>query len=124
MDENSPYLIKARASRELGDEPSATATLLDYRRLGGHDPAALLALAKALAASDRNDAAIGVLDDVLMVAPLREEVHCELGDRLLAAGDAKRAVAEYQALLAMNPHDLGECAFPSRKGLSRGGRQS
>jgi tetratricopeptide (TPR) repeat protein len=111
VDENSPYLIKARASRELGDEPSATATLLDYRRLGGHDPSALLALAKALAASDRNDAAIGVLEDTLMVAPLREEVHSELGDRLLAAGDAKGAVAEYQALLAMNPHDLANAHF-------------
>ena len=104
-------MIKARASRELGDEPLATATLLDYRRLGGHDPAALLALAKALAASNRNDAAIGVLEDVLMVAPLREEVHAELGDRLLAAGDAKRAVTEYQALLAMNPHDLANAHF-------------
>jgi len=111
VDENSPYLIKARASRELGDEPLATATLLDYRRLGGHDPSALLALAKALAASDRNDAAIGVLEDVLMVAPLREEVHAELGDRLLAAGDAKGAVTEYQALLAMNPHDLANAHF-------------
>jgi len=111
VDENSPYLIKARASRELGDEPLATATLLEYRRFGGHDPAALLALAKALAASDRNDAAIGVLEDVLMVAPLREEVHAELGDRLLAAGDAKGAVTEYQALLAMNPHDLANAHF-------------
>jgi tetratricopeptide (TPR) repeat protein len=111
VDENSPYLIKARASRELGDEPRATATLLEYRRLGGHDPSALLALAKALAASDRNDAAIGVLEDVLMVAPLREEVHSELGDRLLAAGDAKGAVAEYHALLAMNPHDLANAHF-------------
>ncbi|HVS23303.1 MAG TPA: tetratricopeptide repeat protein [Gammaproteobacteria bacterium] len=111
VDENSPYLIKARASRELGDEELATATLLDYRRLGGHDPAALLSLAKTLAAKGRNDAAIGVLDDVLMVAPLREEVHAELGDRLLAAGDAKRAVKEYQALLAMNPHDLATAHF-------------
>jgi Tfp pilus assembly protein PilF len=116
VDENSPYLIKARASRELGDEARATATLLDYRRLGGHDPSALLALAKALAASDRNDAAIGVLEDVLMVAPLREEVHAELGDRLLAAGDAKRAVAEYRALLAMNPHDLANAHFRLAKG--------
>ena len=111
VDENSPYLIKARASRELGDEELATATLLDYRRLGGHDPSALLSLAKTLAAKGRNDAAIGVLDDVLMVAPLREEVHAELGDRLLAAGDAKRAVKEFEALLAMNPHDLATAHF-------------
>lgn len=111
VDEGSPYLIKARASRELGDEEQASATLLDYRRLGGHDPSALLALAKSLAAKGRNDAAIGVLDDVLMVAPLREEVHAELGDRLLAAGDAKRAVKEYEVLLAMNPHDLAGAHF-------------
>jgi tetratricopeptide (TPR) repeat protein len=111
VDENSPYLIKARASRELGDQEQATSTLLDYRRLGGHDPSALLALAKSLAAKGRNDAAIGVLDDVLMVAPLREEVHAELGDRLLAAGDAKGAVKEYRALLAMNPHDLATAHF-------------
>jgi tetratricopeptide (TPR) repeat protein len=111
VDENSPYLIKARASRELGDEEHATATLLDYRRLGGHDPGALLALAKSLSTANRNDAAIGVLEDALMVAPLREEVHSELGDRLLAAGDAKGAVAEYQALLALNPHDLANAHF-------------
>ena len=46
-----------------------------------------------------------------MVAPLREEVHAELGDRLLAAGDAKRAVKEFEALLAMNPHDLATAHF-------------
>ena len=46
-----------------------------------------------------------------MVAPLREEVHAELGDRLLAAGDAKRAVTEYQVLLALNPHDLANAHF-------------
>ena len=125
VDEGSPYLIKARASRELGDEEQATATLLDYRRLGGHDPSALLALAKSLAGKGRNDAAIGVLDDVLMVAPLREEVHAELGDRLLAAGDAKRAVKEYQALLAMNPHDLATARFRLAKAyIAAGDRAS
>jgi len=111
VDEGSPYLVKARAQRELGEENEATATLLDYRRLGGHDPAALLSLAKALTAASRNDDSIDVLDDVLMVAPLREEVHAELGDRLLAAGNAQRAVTEYQALLAMNPHDLSDAHY-------------
>jgi len=111
VDENSAYLIKARAHKELGEQDQLTATLLDYRKLGGHDPAALISLAKGLAEAQRNDDAIAVLDDVLMVAPLRSEVHAELGDRLLQAGDAKRAIVEYQALLAMNPHDLSDAHY-------------
>jgi cellulose synthase operon protein C len=111
VDEGSAYIVKARAHKELGEDDGVTATLLEYRTRGGHDPAALISLAKALAAANRNDDAIGVLDDVLMVAPLREEVHAELGDRLLQAGDAKRAIVEYQALLAMNPHDLSDAHY-------------
>jgi tetratricopeptide (TPR) repeat protein len=111
VDEGSAYIVKARAHKELGEPAEVTTTLLDYRKLGGHDPAALIALAKGLSEAHRNDDAIGVLEDVLMVAPLREEVHAELGDRLLEAGDAKRAVVEYQALLAMNPHDLSDAHY-------------
>jgi tetratricopeptide (TPR) repeat protein len=91
--------------------PKTQSALLEYRRLGGHDPDALIALAKALAAADRNADALDVLDDVLMVAPLRAEVHSELGDRLLAAGQADRAAVEYRALLAMNPHDLADANY-------------
>ena len=40
-----------------------------------------------------------------MVAPLRQEVHAEFGDRLLAAGQPRRAATEFEALLAMKPHD-------------------
>ena len=41
--------IKARAHRELGETALATATLLDYRKRGGHDPARA-ALAREVAA--------------------------------------------------------------------------
>ena len=111
VDEGSPYLIKARAQRELGDSEAASATLLEYRKLGGHDPDALLGLAKMLTAAGREADALDVLEDTLMVAPLREEVHTALGDRLLAAGRAEGAAAEYRALLAMNPHDLADAHF-------------
>ena len=111
VDEGSAYIVKARAHKELGEPNQVTATLLDYRKLGGHDPAALISLAKSLAEASRNDDAIKVLEDVLMVAPLREEVHSELGDRLLEAGDAKRAIVEFRALLAMNPHDLSDAHY-------------
>jgi tetratricopeptide (TPR) repeat protein len=111
VDEGSAYIVKARAHKELGENDQVTAALLDYRNRGGHDPAALIALAKALGEANRNEDAIDVLEDVLMVAPLREEVHSELGDRLLQAGDAKRAIVEYQALLAMNPHDISDTHY-------------
>jgi tetratricopeptide (TPR) repeat protein len=111
VDEGSPYLVRARAQREIGDADAATATLLEYRRLGGHDPDALISLAKALGTANRTADAISVLKDALMVAPLREEVHSELADRLTAAERPAEAAVEYQALLAMNPHDLADAHY-------------
>jgi tetratricopeptide (TPR) repeat protein len=111
VDEGSPYLVRAQAHRELGESALATDTLQAYRRLGGHDPDALISLGRELAAAGRNDDSIDVFEDVLMVAPLRQEVHAELGDRLLAAGRPKRAAVEYEALLAMNPHDLADAHY-------------
>jgi tetratricopeptide (TPR) repeat protein len=105
VDEGSAYLVKARAHLALEQADPMRATLAEYRRLGGHDPDALMQLSGALAAAEQVAEAIEVFDDLLMVAPLRQEVHAEFGDRLVAAGQAERAVIEYQALLAMNPHD-------------------
>ena len=88
-----------------------TSTLLEYRKRGGYDPDALLSLAKSLADANRRDDSIGVLQDVLMVAPLRAEVHSQLGDQLLAAGRAAEAVIEYKALLAMAPQDMADAHY-------------
>jgi tetratricopeptide (TPR) repeat protein len=111
VDEGSPYIAKARAHRELGETALGTDTLLEYRRRGGYDPDALIALARALGEAGRNDDAIDVFEDVLMVAPLRPEVHLEFGDRLSAAGRPREALVEYQALLAMNPQDLADAHY-------------
>jgi tetratricopeptide (TPR) repeat protein len=115
VDEGSPYLVAARAAREQADNDRAIATIEDYRKRGGHDPDALLWLAKTLGSTGKTNEAIAVLDDALMVAPLRAEVHSELGDRLLAANQPARAVVEYKALLAMNPHELAEAHFKLAK---------
>jgi tetratricopeptide (TPR) repeat protein len=123
VDEGSPYLVRARAQRELGDTDGATATLLEYRRLGGHDPDALLSLEKALGTANRTADAIAVLKDALMVAPLREEVHSELADRLTAAERPAEAAVEYQALLAMNPHDLADAHYRLAKALFAAGNR-
>ncbi|HLF13036.1 MAG TPA: tetratricopeptide repeat protein [Gammaproteobacteria bacterium] len=105
VDEGSAYLVKARAHLELEQADPMMMALTEYHRRGGHDPDALMQLAGALARAERNADAIEVFDDLLMVAPLRQEVHAQFGDLLLAAGRADRAVPEYQASLAMKPHD-------------------
>ncbi len=111
VDEGSPYIAKARAHRELGEAALATSTLLEYRKRGGYDPDALIALARTLGDAGRTNESIDVFEDVLMVAPLRPEVHRDFGDRLLAANRAREAVVEYQALLAMNPQDLADAHY-------------
>lgn len=111
VDEGSAYLVKARAHRELGDLAAMTGALQEYHRLGGHDPDSLLMLERELTKAGRDAEALDVLEDLLMVAPLRPEVHEAYGDRLLAAGDAARAVTEYTVFLAMNPHDQAAAHF-------------
>jgi cellulose synthase operon protein C len=111
VEQGSPYIAKARAHKELKETALATSTLLEYRKRGGYDPDALLSLATALTEAKREDDAIGVLHDVLMVAPLRPEVHSQLGDRLLAANRAPEAVVEYEALVAMAPQDMADAHY-------------
>jgi tetratricopeptide (TPR) repeat protein len=111
VDDGSPYIAKARAHRELEETDLATSTLLEYRKRGGYDPDALIALARALGDAGRTDESIDVFEDVLMVAPLRAEVHREFGDRLIDANRPREALPEYQAFLAMNPQDLAEAHY-------------
>jgi tetratricopeptide (TPR) repeat protein len=121
VDQGSPYIAKARAHRELNETALMTSTLLEYRKRGGYDPDALLSLAKSLADAKRGDDAIAVLQDVLMVAPLRAEVHSQLGDQLLAAGRGAEAVVEYKALLAMAPQDMADAHYRLAKAYMAAG---
>jgi tetratricopeptide (TPR) repeat protein len=111
VDDGSPYIAKARAHRELGETALGTSTLLEYRKRGGYDPDALIALAHMLGDAGRTDDSIAVYKDVLMVAPLRAEVHRDFGDKLAAADRQREALVEYQAFLNMNPQDLAEAHY-------------
>jgi tetratricopeptide (TPR) repeat protein len=59
-----------------------------------------------------NDAAaLDVLEDMLLVVPLQQDLHAELGDRLLEDGRPRKALVEYEAFMALEPHDLASAHF-------------
>ena len=106
VDDADAYIPKALAYDELERRPEALATLETYWRLGGYSPGALRRLGTWLHEAGRPEDAIAVYNDLIMVTPLDAEVHTALGDWMLAEGMAEGALREFQALLAMNPHDL------------------
>ena len=105
VDEGSPYLPLARGYEAQHRQRDYLATLEDYWRRGGHEPAALAALAQELHQVGRTDDAIAVLESVNYVAPFDEALHGRLGDWLLAAARAPEARDEYQVALALHPAD-------------------
>lgn len=111
VDEGSPYIAKAVAHTELGEPTAALATLDRYFELGGYDPDSLYRLARMR--QDRGDtaAAVEALEALLLVAPLQEQLHSDLGDWLRELGRGEDALLEYEALLAMNPHDQASAHF-------------
>jgi tetratricopeptide (TPR) repeat protein len=62
-------------------------------------------LARWLAEEGRTVEAIAVAEATLQVAPLDDDLHIQLGDWLLAEQMPEVALREYEASLAMNPHD-------------------
>jgi cellulose synthase operon protein C len=105
VEQGSAYLLKARAHDEADEPDAALATLREYHRRGGHDPAALRQLAEKLTERGEQEEAVGVLKDLLLVAPLQRELHSDLGDRLLDVERPDEALVEYQIYAALDPHD-------------------
>ncbi|MFL2554880.1 MAG: tetratricopeptide repeat protein [Candidatus Rariloculaceae bacterium] len=103
--ENSAYLYKARAHDQLQQRSAALQALERYWRGGGYDPSALNQLARWLFEEERKAEAIAVAEAILQVAPLDNDLHIQLGDWLLAEQMPEVALREYEASLAMNPHD-------------------
>ncbi len=110
-DLDSPYLIKARAYRELEDSTQQFAVLERFWQAGGYAPNALKELANHYADNDQEQQAIAVFNDVNLVDPFDLNVHLALGDLLLNSQQARLALSEYKVAMALEPLDKADVFY-------------
>lgn len=106
VEADSPYLMLARAHRELEAPDQERAALTEYFDAGGRLPQALDRLSLVLANNQQTQAAAEVLESSNLVAPLEPSRHTRLGQLYLTLGNHRAAVREFSATLALEPHDL------------------
>jgi tetratricopeptide (TPR) repeat protein len=107
----NPYSLLSIVYEKREDRTAATSELLGYYQHGGRDPGELKKLAEWLDDAGRREEATAVLDELLYIWPADEELHADLGDWLLADGDSKAALREFNVLLGMDPHDKAAAYF-------------
>jgi len=105
VEDGNVYTVLADAYLARGDAQRAAAELERYARAGGRNPETLKLLAKLKEDLGRPQEAAEVLKRINYIYPRDEEVHRRLGELLLNAGDARGAIREFQALVAMRPID-------------------
>ena len=105
VENDSPYIIKARASHELKDTDAEIAALETFWQKGGYLPDALMSLAGLYIDRGMQDEAEAVLTDTNWANPFREDVHEKLGDLYMDTGRPQLALEEYHVLLALDPLD-------------------
>jgi len=116
-EQGSPYPVAVHAARQSGDAEAALSLAAAYYRAGGRAPEVLGVLVAhadpALSLDARRALALTV--------PLDADARRGLGDALLAAGAAEEAVREYQAVLALDPHDRAGAHYRLAAALNAAG---
>jgi len=105
VENDSPYIVKARANRELGNRDDEFAALQTFWEKGGHVPDALISLAGFFRERDMLDKAQEVLVDANWANPFREDIHELLGDLYMDTDRPQLALEEFEVLLALDPLD-------------------
>src|SRR5581483_7338198 len=101
----NPYALMADVDIKKGDKAAALALLVDYQKFGGENPATLKKLATLQEDAGQLREAASTLDAINEIYPLDEELHRHLGDLFLTQQNNDRAVREYAAVVALQPHD-------------------
>ncbi|MDE0350968.1 MAG: tetratricopeptide repeat protein [Gammaproteobacteria bacterium] len=107
----SAWPLLAQAQAGAGRMAEATAALTEYWRRGGRAPGTLRRLVEWLESGDRPAEALPVQRSLALVAPLVPEERRRLGDFLVEAGQYEDAILEYQAHLALRPHDRADAHY-------------
>ena len=107
----SAYPILAQAEEQLGRREAAIAALLAYWRAGGRTTEPLAQLAAWLEEDGRRGEALAVRRDLALVAPLDGDHRVRLADLLMATGNTRQALAEYQVHLSLGPRDVAHAHY-------------
>jgi len=105
VENDSPYIVQARAFRELEDKEGEFTALQTFWQKGGYLPNALVKLADLYLEKDLPEQAEAVLNDANYANPFREDIHIKLGDLLMDKAQPQQALTEYEVLLALDPLD-------------------
>jgi len=111
VENDSPYIVKARAYREMENSEEEFAALETFWQKGGHVPDALIALADFYIERDMQDQAREVLVDANWANPFREDIHVKLGDLYMETDEPAEALKEYEVLLALDPLDKASANY-------------
>ena len=107
----NPYEFMAQADIAKGNKQAAVSILTDYEKMGGRAPQSLKQLASLEEELGKPADAAATLDRLNYISPVDEELHRHLGDLWFAQNDAKGAIREYAAVVAMQPLDKASAQF-------------
>jgi tetratricopeptide (TPR) repeat protein len=99
------YAFLAGIEIARGNKPAALATLADYQKFGGEDPATLKKLSSLQEDVGQAREAAATLDEINDIYPVDEDLHRRLGELWLAQNNFPGAIREYAAVVALNPLD-------------------
>jgi tetratricopeptide (TPR) repeat protein len=105
VEEANPYALLADLDIKKGDKPAAIAMLVDYQKVGGENPSTLKKLATLQEEAGQLREAAATLDEINEIYPFDDDLHRHLGDLLLTQQQHDRAIREYAAAVALQPHD-------------------
>ncbi|NUQ27174.1 MAG: tetratricopeptide repeat protein [Acidobacteriaceae bacterium] len=106
------YQMIADAQLAGGNKQAAAKVLVEYEKMGGHEPATLKQLATLEAEAGDKAAAAATLDRLNYVYPTGdEELHRRLGTLFLDLKSYDGAVREYSAVVALHPIDVAGAQY-------------
>ncbi len=112
VDDANVYELIADGDRAQGDKKAEMQILTAYEHQGGQSPDVLKRLAALEEGAGQDAEAIGTLERINYVYPVKDDdLHRRLGDLLYAEKQYDRAIGEYNALVDCSPVDKAGAQF-------------